>query len=51
MTLGQRGILGEGLRGGGPVYIRVDRPFGARRESRKGLGSVTFKINTQHTLG
>jgi hypothetical protein len=26
-------------------------PFGARRkESCKGLGSVTFKINTQHTL-
>jgi hypothetical protein len=42
---GRRGILGQGLRGGG---VRVGRPFGARRFS-KGLGPVTFKINNRNT--
>jgi len=42
---GQRWILEAGLRGGG---VRVGRPFGGP-VSCKGLGSVTLKINTQHT--
>jgi hypothetical protein len=45
---GCRWILGQGLRGGGP-----GRPPGWRtlKESLKGLGSVSLKINNQHTLG
>ena len=44
---GSRWILGQGLRGGGP-----GRPLCWRtmEESCKGLGSVSLKINTQHTL-
>ena len=43
---GQRGILGGGLPREGP-----GRPpfWRTPEESCKGLGSVTFKINTQHT--
>ena len=37
-------MLGEGLRGG----VRVGLPLVHAGEPRKGLGSVTFKINNQH---
>jgi hypothetical protein len=43
---GHRWILDEGLRGGGPSRS----PFWRMpEESCKGLGSVSLKINTQHT--
>ena len=42
---GQRWILDGGLRGGGPGRSFWRTP----EESCKGLGSVTLKINTQHT--
>jgi hypothetical protein len=41
-------ILGRGLRVGGPGKPPFWRTL---EESCKGLGPVTFKINTQHTLG
>jgi len=43
---GQQWILGQGLRGGGPGRSPVWR---TPEESCKGLGSVSLKINTQHT--
>ncbi len=43
---GQRWILDEGLLGGGPSRSPFWR---TPEESCKGLGSVTLKINTQHT--
>jgi hypothetical protein len=44
---GRRGILDEGLvRGGGPGRSPFWR---TPKESCKGLGSVTLKINTQRT--
>jgi hypothetical protein len=46
---GQRWILGQGLRvGPGPGRPHFWRTL---EESCEGLGSVTLKINTQHTLG
>ena len=42
----QPGILGGGLRGGGPGRSPFWRTL---EESCKGLGSVTLKINTQQT--
>ena len=39
-------MLGRGLRGGGPGRPPCWRTL---KESRKGLGSVSLKINNQHT--
>ena len=44
---GQRGLLGQGLRGGGPGRPPFWRKM---EESRKGLCSVILKINNQHTV-
>ena len=44
---GQRGILGGGLGWGGFGWAAL---LAHAEESRKGLGSVTLKINNQHTL-
>ena len=48
-TYGHRlgGILGRGLRTGGGSGLAALLAHAG--ESRKGLGSVTLKINTQHT--
>ena len=43
---GRRWILGRGLRGGGPGRPPCWRTL---KESCKGLGSVSLKINNQHT--